>query len=293
MVGLECRHRQDAGLREVGALHSALFGRTPNTAVYIPPLRAAFYVATGGAIVAGSATVLGHGLDRPITGALLAGYAGMVALGVVRPRSQIFSNAISTVPDGVALTFDDGPHPEHTRRVLHLLDAHSARATFFMIGRKMRQHPDVVHEILARGHAIGAHGYSHDRLYALRTLDWLRRDADQEDTVWHDVVGKKPTLFRPPIGLVNPRIARLADERERTIVAWTIRPRDGLAHTPSEQVIARVVPRLGRGAIVLLHDVAEKDDRPPAALAALPAILDAMARLGLSAQSVVLPPDNT
>jgi peptidoglycan/xylan/chitin deacetylase (PgdA/CDA1 family) len=176
--------------------------------------------------------------------------------------------------------------------VLDVLDARGAKGTFFMIARKMAAHPAIVREIIERGHGVGAHGYSHDRMYALRSPAWLSRDADREDAVWRDTVGSAPVLFRPPIGLMNPRIARLADERDRVVVAWTIRPRDGLARTQPEQVVARTVPRLRKGSIVLLHDASEDDSRKPASITALPSILDAAARLGLSARTVPLPDPN-
>ena len=154
----------------------------------------------------------------------------------------------------------------------------------------MKAHPDVVRDVVARGHAVGAHGVQPTTgFYSLRSQRWLRDDADREEDVWEEVLRDAPVLFRPPIGLMNPRIARLARERDRTIVAWTVRPRDGLARTPVERVVSRVSSALRPGSIVLLHDSAEDDSRPPAALAALPSILDATARLGLSARAVSLP----
>jgi peptidoglycan/xylan/chitin deacetylase (PgdA/CDA1 family) len=253
------------------------------------PLRAVFYTATGGAIVAGTATLIGHGPPPVVTGASLAAYLGLVALAVTEPRSRIFGDVVARVPAGIALTFDDGPHPVFTRKVMDALEARNARGTFFMIGRKMRAHPDVVREVIARGHAVGAHGFSHDRLYAMRSFGWLEKDADEEERVWEEVVGRLPVLYRPPIGLVNPRIVRLAAERDRKIIAWTIRPRDGLARTPARTVAERVTTRLHAGDIVLLHDTAEDDTREPAALAALPTILDAAARLGLTPGTVSVP----
>jgi peptidoglycan/xylan/chitin deacetylase (PgdA/CDA1 family) len=173
------------------------------------PLRATFYLATSSAIVAGGATLLGHGPPQGVTGACLAGYLGLLALGVTQPRSRIFGEVVACVPDGIALTFDDGPHPIYTRQTMDALEAGGARGTFFMIGRKMAEHPDLVREVVARGHAVGAHGYTHDRLYAMRGPGWLARDADAEEEVWDRVLGKLPVLYRPPIGLMNPRIARL------------------------------------------------------------------------------------
>jgi peptidoglycan/xylan/chitin deacetylase (PgdA/CDA1 family) len=257
--------------------------------VHIAPLRVAFYVATGSAIVAGGTSLAGHGPGPVLTGAALAGYLGLVALAVTQPRTEIFGDVLARLDHGFALTFDDGPHPVYTRKVMDALEARGARGTFFMIGRKMKQHPEVVREIVARGHAVGAHGFSHDRLYALRSHRWLERDADEEDRVWEEILGRLPVLYRPPIGLMNPRISRLADERDRKVIAWTIRPRDGLARTRAETVADRVTARLRDGAIVLLHDSAEHDSREPAALAALPTILDEAARLGLTPRTVSVP----
>lgn len=248
-------------------------------------------MATSTALGAGVATMMGHGLSRPVSGALLAGYAGLVALGVSQPRSQIFADAIDQVPDGVALTFDDGPDPDYTPKILGILDRYEARATFFMIGRKMKLYPKVVASVLERGHAIGAHGYEHDRWYALRSYGWLERDADREEKLWNKIVGSPPVLFRPPIGLVNPRIARLAAEHGRALVAWTMRARDGIRSATPESVEKRVGRGLRDGAIVLMHDAAEResDRRVPAAVGALPGILDAVGRLGLSARTVPTP----
>ncbi len=253
------------------------------------PLRVAFYAATGGAIAAGGASLAGHGPSAWLTGTALAGYMGLVALAVTEPRTRIFGDVVARVPSGIALTFDDGPHPVFTRKIMDALEAKNARGTFFMIGRKMRAHPEVVKEVIARGHAVGAHGYTHDRLYAMRSFGWLEKDADEEERVWEEITGRLPVLYRPPIGLMNPRITRLADERDRKIIAWTIRPRDGIARTAAETVAARVTRSLKAGDIVLLHDSSEHDTREPAAIAALPSILDAAARLGLTPCTVSVP----
>lgn len=252
----------------------------------IPPLRASLYVASAGALVATGSLALGHPVSPALTGGLLAGYVALVGLGVYSPAAQLFGHAVVRVPSGVALTFDDGPHPEHTPRILDLLDARGARGTFFLIGRKVEKHPALAKEIVSRGHAVGAHSFAHDRLYALRGASWLDRDADLEDELWKSTFGHAPVLFRPPVGLTNPRIARLCEERDRLLVAWTIRGRDGVASASAPAVARRVEKGLRKGAIALLHDAAERDDHTPVSLEALPPVLDACARLGLSARTV-------
>jgi peptidoglycan/xylan/chitin deacetylase (PgdA/CDA1 family) len=262
--------------------------QTPNPKPLIPPLRTAFYLATSGAIVAGGASLYGHGLSRPVTGALLAGYLAFVALGVTRPGTQIFGDVVTRVPDGFALTFEGGPHPEHTRRVMDALEARGAKGTFFLLGARMEQHPDVVRELRARGHALGALGFAPDRFHLLRTGGWLENDADREERIWETLVGAPPVLYRPPAGLMTPRLARLADDRERTLVGWSVDARDGRAGEDPARVAARVARQLRRGTIVRLRDALPSEATPPA-VAALPAILDAAARLGVSARTVPVP----
>jgi peptidoglycan/xylan/chitin deacetylase (PgdA/CDA1 family) len=208
----------------------------------------------------------------------LAAYTSFVTLGVLVPRLQMFADVVWRGPAGsrgVALTFDDGPHPIHTRAVLDRLDEAGAKATFFVVGRKASQHPDVVREIVRRGHLVGIHGDRHDRGLAFRTLATVRADLAKAISTVVETTGQRPALFRPAVGQTNPRIAQAATELDLTIVGWSIRARDGIRTRP-ERIIARVVPRLRDGSIVLLHDAAEYDDRVPAAPAALARILTAM-----------------
>jgi peptidoglycan/xylan/chitin deacetylase (PgdA/CDA1 family) len=182
---------------------------------------------------------------------------------------------------GVALTFDDGPHPVHTRAVLDALDVKRAKATFFLIGKKAEKHPDVVKEILTRGHTVGLHSYAHDRLMALRTARRVRADLVTGIRVLEKITGSRPVLFRPPIGHTNPSIARIAEELDLAVVGWTVSGLDGVASAKSEHVTARVCRRMRNGSILALHDAAERDDHQPACLEALPAILAAIAERGL------------
>ncbi len=256
----------------------------------MPSARILFYAATLGGIVFAVYSVVAQ--PPPLWGALLAigifmaiTLAGVFVLGL-----RMFADAIIRGPAdarGVVLTFDDGPDPVHTRRILDILDEHDAKATFFVIGRKVEKHPDVVKEILARGHEVGVHGYAHDRLFSLRGPRRVRRDLERAVRVLEKVTNQRPTLFRPPVGHTNPTIARIAEQLELTIVGWSVAGYDGIARAEPKKVLSRITRKLDDGDIVLLHDAAERDDHDPTAPKILGAILAAakdknlrVARLG-------------
>jgi peptidoglycan/xylan/chitin deacetylase (PgdA/CDA1 family) len=123
---------------------------------------------------------------------------------------------------------------------------------------------------------VALHSYEHDRLFALRGERRVREDLERGVASLERITGQRPVLFRPPIGHTNPIIARAADALGLSVVGWTIGARDGVASARVDDVVARVRRDLRDGAIVLLHDSPEHGDREPAALRALPAILDAL-----------------
>ena len=186
----------------------------------------------------------------------------------------------------VALTFDDGPHPVTTRAVLELLRIHQARATFFVLGHKVEAHPDVVREIHAAGHTLGIHGYQHDRLFSFRSPRYARQQVEQTRAAIERACGVAPELFRPPVGFASYRTFRGAEQARARIIAWSVRSLDGVKGADPSRVARRVIARLEEGAIVLLHDAAERDDFTPAAIAALPDILQAVRERGLACVSV-------
>jgi peptidoglycan-N-acetylglucosamine deacetylase len=244
----------------------------------VPPARLLFYVATLSGI---GLTVRALVVGPPALGfALAAGgvYTAILLSGVFILRLRMFADAIVRGPRdarGIALTFDDGPDPVHTRKVLDLLDDHGAKATFFVIGRKVEKYPDVVREIVARGHEVGVHGFAHDRLFSLRGGRRVRRDLERAITTLEKVTSKRPTLFRPPIGHTNPTIARIADQLDLVVVGWSVAGYDGIAGAEPAKVADRVTRDLDDGAIVLLHDASEREDHVPVGVAALASILRA------------------
>lgn len=245
----------------------------------MPPARIIFFAATLGGIVFAAYSMTTS--PPPLWAAIViaGGYVAVVLSGVFVLRLRMFADAVIRGPRdarGVVLTFDDGPDPVHTRQVLDILDEHDAKATFFVIGRKVEKHPDVVREIVARGHEVGVHGFAHDRFFSLRGPRRVRRDLERAVRALETVTNERPTLFRPPIGHTNPTIARIAEQLDLVVVGWSIAGYDGIAGAAPENVVSRVARHLDDGEIVLLHDAAERDDHEPAALKALADILAAV-----------------
>lgn len=244
----------------------------------MPPARLVFYAATLGGILLTVHALLEGPPPLPVAVAVALGYVAVVLSGVFVLRLRMFADAVVRGPKearGIALTFDDGPDPVHTRKVLDVLDAHDAKATFFVIGRKVEKHPEVVEEIVKRGHDVGVHGFAHDRLFSLRGSRRVRRDLERAVRALEKVTRERPTLFRPPVGHTNPTIARIAEQLDLTVVGWSVAGYDGIARAKPAAVAARITHALDDGAIVLMHDAAERDDHEPAGVAALPEVLAA------------------
>jgi len=244
----------------------------------MPPARALVYAATAAVLVMAGRAALVRPPPLPWAIAAFVAYVVLVLLGVFWLRLRVFADALVRGPKGargVVLTFDDGPDPKWTPRVLDALDAAGAKATFFVIRRKVEAHPDVAREIVKRGHAIGLHSYAHDRLFSLRSERRVLEDLERGIAAIDRAVGVRPFLFRPPIGHTNPIIARAADALDLTIVGWSVSGRDGV-RADAARVAALVKRGVRDGAIVLLHDAAERGDREPVAARALPEILRAI-----------------
>jgi peptidoglycan-N-acetylglucosamine deacetylase len=173
---------------------------------------------------------------------LAAAAAGVAAYGAVYPRSQLFGATVSRTnsPRKLALTFDDGPNPAITPKLLDLLDRFHARATFFVIGKHARECPDLLKETAARGHVIGNHTDAHPNLF------WLKSDQITVELRCcnYSIVaatGAPPHWFRPPFGFRNPWVVPMARELHQRVVMWTLIPGDWMA-TSSEWLIPRMGP---------------------------------------------------
>jgi peptidoglycan-N-acetylglucosamine deacetylase len=250
--------------------------RSADASSRIPPARLALFAASASVLILTMRSVAVGPPPIWFAAFAFAAYASLVVAGVLILGLRVFTNAVVRGPSdvhGVVLTFDDGPDPATTLDVLKTLDEANAKATFFVIGRKAQEHPEVVRAILGRGHAVGLHGFAHDRIFSLRGEAYVRSDLEAGLAVLTAITGTRPTLFRPPIGHTNPIIARVADSLDLTIVGWSVSGRDGLAHADPMAVATRIARGLTDGAIVLMHDAAERGDFTPAGPLALRAVL--------------------
>src|SRR5438874_11827210 len=185
-----------------------------------------------------------HPLLIAVPGALTT--AGVIAYGAVHPRAQLFGQTIcrTASPRKLAITFDDGPNPAITPKLLDLLDRHNAKATFFLIGRYVRECPELVKETVARGHLVGNHTETHPNLFRLS-----RREIRIELRLCHDAIsnalGSPPKWFRPPFGFRNPWVVPSARELGYRTVMWTLLPGDR-KERPLEWLIPRLQPIAAR-----------------------------------------------
>jgi peptidoglycan-N-acetylglucosamine deacetylase len=185
--------------------------------------------------------------------------------------------------DGVALTFDDGPHPEGTLAVLEALRARGARATFFVVAEQVQRYRSLVREIVAEGHRPAIHAYRHRNQMRLAPRAFAT-DLDQAMAVIGEACGGAPVLYRPPYGVFTP--TGLAEVRRRGLEPqlWSKWGRDWRANRKPEAIAAQATAGLTRGDVILLHDAdwysAPGSHRNTAA--AIPLILDELERLGLA-----------
>jgi peptidoglycan-N-acetylglucosamine deacetylase len=174
--------------------------------------------------------------------AAIAAAAGLTAYGATHPRAQLFGKTIRRTNSArkLALTFDDGPNPSVTPKLLDLLDRYKASATFFVIGRYARECPDLLREISARGHSVGNHTESHRNLFWRGQTD-IRVELRLCHKAIGSILGTPPKWFRPPWGYRNPWVERETRELNMRVVMWTLMPGDWRA--PSDDwLIRRIQP---------------------------------------------------
>lgn len=212
-------------------------------------------------------------------GLLVLAHAVITIAGLL-PRSTVLGPNLVRLPAAaalrgeVALTIDDGPDPEVTPQVLTQLAEAKVKATFFCIGWRARQHPDVLRAIVAAGHQVENHGDSHSKAFSLFGPRRMTTDIRAANATLTDITGRAPRFFRATAGLRNPFLDPVLHRLEMRLASWTRRAYDTRCGN-ADTVYHRLTDGLDAGEILLLHDghAARTTDGQPVILAMLPRLL--------------------
>jgi len=168
---------------------------------------------------------------------------------------RFFPSILFNTTEGVQMTFDDGPHPIATPKVLQVLKSRNIKATFFLLGQNVQKFPDLVHEIQAEGHLIGNHSYTHNNLL-FKNKNFVRTEIMQTKEILEEIIGTHSHYFRPPYGYFDYSTLAVLRDLDLTCVLWNIDSKD---YKPNSQmnIAKRVVRKTQNGSILLLHDNTE------------------------------------
>mgnify|MGYP001553329063 CR=1 FL=1 len=175
--------------------------------------------------------------------------------GAYHRNSWVFGPVLGELPtDGkqISLTFDDGPNPDATPRILDTLARQNVKATFFILGAHAERWPDLVHRVVAEGHQIGNHGYFHRKLH-LKTPSYVKRDLILGKRAIERAGGDTPRLFRAPHGFRNPWVSAIASSLGERTVGWSLGVWDS-ALPGAKAIVDRTIEGTRAGSIILLHD---------------------------------------
>ena len=184
-----------------------------------------------------------------IAAAVTAGYQSMAPTGQWYGRTFI---GLARGTKQLALTYDDGPNDPHTLRLLEVLAKHDVRATFFLIGRYVRRRPDIARELIAAGHRVGNHTFTHP-LLTFKSAAETRKELCECRSALQEAIGEHCNLFRPPFGGRRPETLRAARELGFEPVMWSATGYDWNA-PPAAVIEAKLSSQIRGGDVILLHD---------------------------------------
>jgi peptidoglycan/xylan/chitin deacetylase (PgdA/CDA1 family) len=212
------------------------------------------------AVVTGIILLAGSSLVFPVNPLLAAAIALFYILLCVTasffPQINFLLPVISRGQTGknvVALTFDDGPAEPTTRQILDLLDKYSVKATFFVSGINALRYPEIIKDIVSRGHSIGNHSLSHDPLLMLTSF----KNIYHEVSAAQEILGKmgiNTKAFRPPVGIVNPKLSSILDALDMFCVTFSCRAFDA-GNLYVKDIASKIIKKVKADDIILLHDV--------------------------------------
>jgi len=179
----------------------------------------------------------------------------------------------------VALTFDDGPNPEYTPRILSILKKYGVKATFFVVGKNALLHSDIIMNIQTEGHALGTHSYSHIHAWLMFPFVFLK-DLAKSCLILRKLTGKQSLLYRPPWGTFNILIPFAAKKLGLTLVYWSVSARDWKSDVSAERIVNTILTKTKPGAIIVLHDNGDNHSSVEKTVQALPNIIKSLMSRG-------------
>lgn len=227
--------------------------------------------------------LLKPGLWRWPVGALLLNYI-LITAASLWPRSTALGANLVRLPEKaircneIALTFDDGPDPQVTPKVLAILAVHGVQASFFCIGERAAAHPNLCRAIVAAGHAVENHGQLHRNHYSLLGLHGWKKEVGDAQAILSSITGQRPRFFRALAGLRNPFLDPVLHHFGLGLATWTRRGYDTRTDN-ADTVFARLTKNLAAGDILLMHDgnAARTPAGVPVVLEVLPRLLNELA----------------
>ena len=185
----------------------------------------------------------------------------LTAIGSFNILWNYHLNALNSNPNvtskKIAITFDDGPNPIYTPKVLQLLKKFNSKASFFCIGKNVEQNSSLIREIVGDGHIIGNHSFNHSNYFGFYNTIKVIDELVKTDSCIEGVIGKRPILFRPPFGVTNPSIKKALADTGHYVVGWNMRSLDTVLKN-EKKILQRITKNLKPGDIILLHDTNDK-----------------------------------
>lgn len=267
-----------------GSIHAGGSASSPRS------WRPAAALTASAALHAGGAAALAAAPEAwlAVLAAIAANHAVIFGASLA-PRSRLLGPNMTRLPDPaarrgeIAITFDDGPDPEVTPRVLDLLDRAGASASFFCVGSRAQAHPVMVREIVRRGHAVENHSQRHSTAFGWYGPARLRREIGAAQDTLAQLAGRAPAFFRAPFGVRSPFVDPVLARLGLRYVSWTRRGYDTV-DVDAARVLQRLAARLAAGDVLVLHDGVAAGERHArrAVLEVLPRLLELAAGRGLA-----------
>ncbi|KAA0212470.1 polysaccharide deacetylase family protein [bacterium] len=218
-------------------------------------------------------------------GLILLAALGLIAWGVFDVNSSLWARTLHRAPghSAVALTFDDGPDPDYTPKVLEILAREQVPATFFVVGCRAEAHPELVRAMDRQGHLVANHSYTHAWNINFSLHSTLKREITRCSEAIEAAIGKRPRFYRAPHGFKNPALGDVLEQLGLACVGWQVRGFDAVSSS-ANAIARRLVLKARPGGVLLLHDGAGlqgTQDRS-ATLEALPMIIDGLRSRGFA-----------